>query len=400
MKDYDVMIIGGGMVGMALAVALASAMASAKSPTKRIALVDAAPLTKPDDQRLIALNYNSYCLFKNLNVWENMAPHATAIDALHVSHHGHFGVTRLSGGDCGVPVLGYVVPAKQIEAALNTALVKLPNITLYRPARLNSFSHETAGVIAHITSDAAEISLSAALLIGADGTNSSVRRLANINTDTTDYQQTASVSVTELQRAHGNIAYERFHGNGAIAMLPLQGKFAATIWTEDNAKITSLMALSSAEFLATLQKEFGYRLGRFIGSSHRHTYPLQLQTARQDFAGHVILIGNAAHTLHPVAAQGLNLALAEIAMLTDVLAAAVPSFKHFQTWQQQQLKTSLHLSHHLLQLFAQDFAPVAFARQTGMLTLNVCPPLKRRFAQKALGRDATLPELLQAASLE
>lgn len=380
------------MVGMALACALA--------PTKRIALVDAAPLIKKDDQRLIALNYNSVCLFKNLNVWENMAPYAADIQALHVSHHGHFGVTRLTSSECGLPVLGYVVPAKFIEAALANALAKLSNVTLYRPAVLNSFSTGTTGITTNITHNGAEITLSNELLVGADGTHSSVRRIAGIKTETTDYQQTAIVTVTKLQRSHANTAYERFHGNGAIAMLPLKDNFAATIWTEDNDKIKMLRALSEQDFLQTLQKEFGYRLGRFLAVGQRHTYPLQLQTARQDFSDNIILIGNAAHTLHPVAAQGLNLALAEIAMLTQMLAAEVPSWKNYQVWQQQQLTNSLHLSHHLLQLFAHAFAPVAWARQTGMLTLSLCPPLKRRFALKVLGRNSALPELLLDANLE
>jgi 2-octaprenyl-6-methoxyphenol hydroxylase len=391
-SDYDIIIIGGGMVGMALACALA--------PTKRIALVDAAPLIKKDDSRLIALNYNSYCLFKNLDAWENLAPHAADIQALHVSHRGHFGVTRLQGSECGLPVLGYVVPAQHIEAALNTALAARSNVTLYRPAVLNNFSTHTNGICVNITDNAAEITLNAALLIGADGTHSSVRRMAGINTETTDYQQTAIVTVTQLQRSHANTAYERFHGNGAIAMLPLKDNFAATIWTEANDKIKMLLALSEQDFLQTLQKEFGYRLGRFLAVGERHTYPLQLQTARQDFSGNVILIGNAAHTLHPVAAQGLNLALAEIAMLTQVIAEEDPSWKNYRVWQQQQFTNSLHLSHHLLQLFAQDFAPVAWARQTGMLTLSLCPPLKRRFALKALGRHSALPGLLLDASLE
>jgi 2-octaprenyl-6-methoxyphenol hydroxylase len=385
-NNYDIIIIGGGMVGMALACALA--------PNKRIALVDAAPLVKKDDQRLIALNYNSYCLFKNLNVWENMASHAADIQALHVSHQGHFGVTRLHHSECDLPVLGYVVPAKHIENALNTALMQHSNITLYRPAVLNSFSTDETGIKTNITHLAEETTLSAKILIGADGTHSSVRSLAGIKTETTDYQQTAIVTVTELQRSHAHTAYERFHGNGAIAMLPLKNNFAATIWTEDNIKIKNLMTLSDQEFLQTLQKEFGYRLGRFLSVSQRHTYPLILQTAQQDFSDNIILIGNAAHTLHPVAAQGLNLALAEIAMLTQVISDETPQWKNYQAWQQQLFANSLHLSHHLLQLFAHDFAPIAWARQTGMLTLNLCPPLKRRFAQKALGRTLNLPELL------
>jgi 2-octaprenyl-6-methoxyphenol hydroxylase len=377
-------IIGGGMAGMTLACAAASSL--------RVALIDATP-EKKEDHRLIALNYSSYCLFENLGVWKKMAAHATAIETVHVSQRGKFGVTRLQHTELNLPVLGYVIPARFIEAALQQSL---GNVTIMRPAALQALSQDENSVTAVIKTDDGEKSLTAKLLVGADGTHSTVRKLADMSLEVTDYQQTAIVTETELQRSHQHIAYERFHADGAVAMLPLSGNRAATIWTDKNSEIEKLIKLSDEEFLQALQKKFGYRLGRFLRTGTRFTYPLLMQTVRQTRNGNIILVGNAAHTLHPVAAQGLNLALAEIAMLMQTISAtpAQPEWQAYELWQQKKLAGSIQLSHHLLRLFSVDFAPVTWARQAGMLGLELIPSLKRRFAVKALGRGDELPALL------
>lgn len=383
-NHYDMIIIGGGMTGMTLACAAASSL--------QVALIDATP-EKKEDHRLIALNYSSYCLFENLGIWEKMAAHATAIETVHVSQQGKFGVTRLHHTELNLPVLGYVIPARFIEAALQQSL---GNVTLMRPAALQALSQDENSVAAVIKTDAGEKTLTANLLVGADGTHSTVRKLADISLEVTDYQQTAIVTAIELQRSHQHTAYERFHADGAVAMLPLSGNRAATIWTDKNSEIEALVQLSDEEFLQTLQKKFGYRLGRFLRTGARFTYPLVMQTVRQPRKGNIILIGNAAHTLHPIAAQGLNLALAEIAMLMQtILANSVPpEWQAYELWQQKKLAGSKQLSHDLLRLFSMDFAPVNLARQAGMLGLELIPSLKRRFAVKALGRSDDLPALL------
>jgi 2-octaprenyl-6-methoxyphenol hydroxylase len=391
-RHFDAVIIGGGMVGKTMACALA--------PHMRIALVDAAPLTAPDDHRLIALNYSSYCLFKNLGLWDALAANATPIHAVHVSQRGHLGMTRLQHDELNLPVIGFVVPAKFIEEALTNTLKNFTDLTLLRPATLKNLTRH-ADHVSLLLHD--ESVLTANFIIGADGTYSSVRELAGIASEVTAYQQTALVTVTTLQRTHRHIAYERFHTKGgAIAMLPLGENHAATIWSADNAVIDKLMQLDDNAFLQTLQTDFGYRLGRFLKTGPRYTYPLQMQKAAQDHIDKVILIGNAAHTLHPVAAQGLNLALAEIAMLTQIILASPqhPAWHDYLAWQQKQMAASIHLSHHLLHLFAVDALPVRKARSAAMLALDLCAPLKRRFALKALGRSLHLPALLRDAALD
>lgn len=379
--QFDIIIIGGGMVGAAMACAL-------RDHGLKLALIDASPISSAEDHRLIALNYSSVCLLKNLNLWPTLHPQAAAINEVHVSHRGHFGTTRLTAAQTEFSTLGYVIPAKYITTALYE---NLNHITLIRPATLKNIHNHSIT----IETPQGEQSLSAKIIIGADGTHSTVRELLAIPTTKTDYQQSALVTTTELNRSHHHIGYERFQSNGAIAMLPLTGNRAATIWTAPNDVIAQLKQLTDDEFLQQLQKQFGYRLGRLIKTTARYSYPLQHIQATEKVRGQVILIGNAAHTLHPIAAQGLNLALFEIAELADYFATQ-PLDKIFLTnFAAQQQKISTRLSHYLTSLFSNDLFIMKTARQTGMLSLDLCPALKERFISHAMGRSGKMPSLLR-----
>lgn len=390
--QYDIMIIGSGMVGASLACAL-------RETNLRIALIDASPLSMPDDPRLIALNDNSYCLFKNLGIWENLIDDAAPIKQVHVSDRGHFGKVRITATELGLLNLGYVVPAKNINAALEKTLEQCPHIEILRPAKLVSLTQHQNDATVVLETPKGNIQLTATLIVGADGTNSTVRQLLHIETQQVDYQQNALVTITELQHDHQSIAYERFHQTGAVAMLPLTGLRVATIWTDTKLRIEELMQLSDAEFLLALQQQFGFQLGRLMKISQRHFFPLQMCLANETLKEHVILIGNAAHTFNPIAAQGLNLALAEIAMLAQTIIAqaktlATPHWQNYLAWQKQQQTNSLRLSKQLPRIFSDNFMPVNIARQLGMMAVNLCPPLKRRFARKAMGKTPLLPSLL------
>jgi 2-octaprenyl-6-methoxyphenol hydroxylase len=386
---YDLIIIGSGMVGASLAAAL-------RESALKIALIDSTPPHPAEDHRLIALNYSSYCFFKNIGVWDKLAPYAESIQQVHISNRGHLGAVRLCANELNLATLGYVVPAKYINAALQNLLETQKNITLFRPATLKNFTQHATHVSAQLQTAENEILLDGKFLIGADGTQSTVRTQLGIPIETIDYAQNALVTVTELQRPHLNMAYERFHATGAIAMLPLKENRCATIWTDSTKTIQELLELDEAAFLAILQKQFGYRLGRFQAISKRYTYPLKMLTSTQIHNARVLLIGNAAHTLHPIAAQGLNLALAEIAMLTQIilLDADNPNWEKYLAWQQQQQTASTQLSHKLPWLFANDFSLIHFGRQLAMIGLNNCPTLKKEFARRAMGRTTALPRLL------
>lgn len=391
--QYDIVIVGGGMVGASLACALANT-------SLRIALIDSAPLNTQNDHRLIALNYGSYCLLNNLNVWPTLTPYAAPIQSIHVSDRGHFGMVRLNADELGLDTLGFVVPAKEINNALNHALSALKSIDILRPAKLKSLIQHANGASLIIETDDDEKHIETALVVGADGTHSTVRQQAGIDTEVTKYHQSALVTITELQRPHQNIAYERFHPNGALAMLPLTGQRVATIWSDTTSEIEKLMVQDETTFLETLQKQFGYRLGRLLKTKTRYVYPLEMMEAKQMIKQHVVLIGNAAHTMRPIAAQGLNLALAEIAMLAQMLSDQQASlltlnWQSYIDWQQEQQTNSTHLSHQLPRLFSRDFTLMSLVRQLGMLGLDLCPAAKKQFAWRAMGRKGNLPRLLQ-----
>lgn len=418
---FDIAIVGGGMVGGSLA-------ASLKNTDLRIVLIDAAPVQVSEDARLIALNETSIQFFKHLELWPALEPYATPIEQIHVSRRGHFAITRIGCKEFKMKALGYVIPAKYINSVLYSTLTKASNITLIRPAKLKTFmqSDECISLTIINESDAQPMlingsnvlppfinesgaesplinesgaespfinesniqSLQADVLIGADGSVSTVRDILNIPIEKLDYQQSALVTSTLLQRDHQNIAYERFLQDGAIAMLPLQNRQAATIWTASNEAVISLMNLSDEDFLKKLQDYFGYRLGRFLGIEKRMTYPLQLLTAKQCIKDNVLLIGNAAHTFHPIASQGLNLALSEVAHLEKFFLSSGKklSLRTLQINRSQE-KFSKHLSHHLTWIFSRESFILNATRQIAMLGLDILPGVKERFARRAMGKQ-------------
>lgn len=394
MLRYDLIIVGGGMVGAGLAAAL-------QQSNLRVALVDAR-LPSSNDPRLIALNAGSCQFLANLGLWDKLAEHAAAIHQVHVSYQGHFGSVRLNREEAHLPQLGHVIPAYHIESALNESLEALPNVTSYRPAKLDKIVQEETGATLTITTEAGEKTLHAALVIGADGTESTVRTQLQIKTDMVDYEQSALVTRTLLNRSHQHIAYERFNANGAIAMLPLVGNECATIWTADNQTISHLMSISDQEFLDALQTSFGYRLGRLIGTAKRHVYPLRMVRAEKAIAGSVLLLGNSAHTLSPIAAQGFNLALYEVATLVDAIqahcltGAALNSLNLQQVIAktEKQQSVSIGTSHRLTEFFANRHPLASIAVQLGMVGLDVATPIKKRFITTIMGRAGQVPKLL------
>ena len=388
----DIVIVGGGMVGASLACALAD------SPL-RVTLIDATPFAAKEDHRLIALNYSSYCLFKNLNLWSALAPHASPIQQIHVSDRGHFGKVRLHASDIDLSALGFVVPAKYINAALEQRLQSLPHLQILRPAELKQLTLCDGYTELRIAHENLEQTITTKLVVGADGTTSTVRQQLGLQTEEVEYHQSALVTTTTLQRSHLQTAYERFLPTGAIAMLPLSENQCATIWSDDTDKIHLLKSLSDADFIQILQTTFGYALGRFVGVGARLSYPLKMLKSAQTHVDSVVLIGNAAHTLHPVAAQGLNLALSEIAMLYDCLNASAFAFQPgdlnaFFAWQKQQQNQSTDLSHSLVKVFGSTSSCMTAARQWGMLGLDLLKPAKRFFSRRAQGRTGKTPSLL------
>lgn len=391
---YDLIIVGGGLVGAGFACSLTQT-------GLRIALVDAR-LPSSEDPRLFALSASSCQFLANLGFWPKLAPHAAPIKQVHVSHQGQFGAVRMHHAEVNLPELGHVIPARHIEAVLNTALTKLSDVDVYRPARLRDLhqsDHEANIVLETAEGD---LHLQARIIIGADGTASTVRSLANVPVKVNDYQQSAIVTRVQLRRPHQNIAYERFCRHGAIAMLPLRGDECASIWSASTAEAERLAQLSDDDYLAELQKMFGFRLGKLQSINKRHVFPLKMTRAERSHDRCVLLLGNAAHTLHPIAAQGFNLALYETAVLVEGITAKLKGGESISAFDlnamlehaRQQLSVSVGVSHWLSQLFAYDSAPLNMLLSLGMTGFNTVAPVKKKFMNMMTGRSGRVPTLL------
>lgn len=394
---YDLIIIGGGLVGSSLCAAL-------KDSGLRIALVDAR-VPSADDPRLFALNHLSCQLLSNLGLWSKLKEQSAAIFEVHVSHQGHFGAVRLKSKEVNLESLGHVIPAHHIESELNAVVANLSNVIIYRPATLQTLKQNHQVEIT-ITTESGLETLSGNFLIGADGTHSTVRALTQINTKDLDYQQSALVTRTTLARDHKNMAFERFTEQGAIAMLPLPNQECATIWSANPEIISSLMHLSDELFLQKLQNEFGYRLGRMQHISKRHVIPLRGISSETMCKGNVFLLGNAAHTLHPIAAQGFNIALFEVAIFAEHLMnkikrqelLSVDDLKQIDTQISNQITSRLKFSNRLTQLFSNNSILKNGAITLGMLGLDTIAPIKKRFIQELLGINGPVPDLLLSAN--
>lgn len=402
MKHFDVIIIGGGMVGAGLACALQELSVS-------VALIDAR-IPSSNDPRLFALNTHSCHFLKNIGVWSACSPYATAIKQVHVSKAGQFGVVRLKASEVELSALGQVLPAYYIERAINNKLATLPNVTILRPAQLKTIVQEKDFAQLTITIDGVEQMLSSSCVLAADGTDSTVRTQVGIPTKIVEYEQSAIVFRTTLQRPHQHIAYERFIGEGAIAMLPLinpsENEYEyATIWSTTNKIVKALLSLSEKDFLLALQEAFGYRLGRFQHTSQRYCYPLRMVEAQENFIGSVLLLGNSAHTLHPIAAQGFNLALYEVATVVEKMkeisskqqVISVEALKPIKATMEKQINASLSVSDRLPQVFANK-GLLSLLRPIAMLSLDIAVPIKKHFINRMMGKIGSMPSLLLSTS--
>jgi 2-octaprenyl-6-methoxyphenol hydroxylase len=388
-KIFKVIIIGAGPVGISLAVALANL-------PLHLTLLEANPIATAINiaERPLSLTYSSQQILAQLNLWQKINACATPIHQVHISDRGHFGFTRINAKDENVPALGYVVPAGSLANIFNAELLALANIQLLNPARLQNLEwHDNQWTVHYETNNAIN-NLQADLIIAADGTQSLVRKLLNIDTEIKDYQQSALVTTIDLSRDHKNVAYERFIEQGAIAMLPLSQQRMGCVWTEATDQINALHALSSEEFLARLQSSFGYRLGKLQKCNERIVHPLKKVFAKECVRPGLVLIGNAAHTLHPIAAQGFNLGLGDVKLLVKIIGEALAQeknpgdiavLKNYEQQRQPKVNWIMQFTDKLTRIFSHDFLPLSLARNSGLISLDLIPPLKKRLAKRLMG---------------
>ena len=405
MSRYDVIIIGGGMVGASLACALSG-------QDLRVAIVEAVQPGVRDapgyDERAIALAYGTKRIFTGLQLWDELAAAATPIHRIHVSDRGHFGMTRMDRSDEGLSALGYVVPARVIGQVLGDAVAHLDGVDFYCPARVSAVRRTEAEVQIDIIRNNASETLSARLLVAADGVNSAIREQFGIDSRESDYKQTAIVTNITPQLPHRNIAYERFTETGPLALLPMTEQRCAVVWTVASEHADEVMALDDDAFLARLQERFGYRLGSLKRPGLRQAWPLKLLQATESVRERLALVGNAAHTLHPIAGQGFNLGARDIAVLAEVLVEAVRNgqdpgalevLDRYAAWRHADHQSVTVFTDGLARLFTLPLPALGMARSAGMLALDLLPPAKRLLTRMTMGRGGKTPRLARGLPL-
>lgn len=403
--SYDVLISGGGLVGASLACALSG-------HGLRIGLIEAvassADAQPAYDDRAIALAAGTQRIFAAMGLWPALAERATPIHRIHVSDRGRFGFTRLDRAEEGVPALGYVALGRDLGTVLTARVAQLSDVDVVCPARAIGVDFAPDHTQVRVQDVNGERRVTARLLVAADGAQSTLRDLLGVPTTVWEYGQTAVIANVTPERPHDHVAYERFTDTGPLALLPMSEGRCALVWTLRDDQVESVMALDDAAFLARLQDRFGHRLGSLTRVGKRSAYPLRLVRARESVQPRLALIGNAAHTLHPIAGQGFNLGLRDVAALVDVLLDAqrgdqdiggLAVLNRYADWRRTDHRRVIAFTDGLTRVFASPLPPVALVRDLGMLALDLLPPAKRLFARLTMGKAGRLPRLARGLEL-
>jgi len=387
----DIAIVGGGLVGLSAALAL-------QHPDRYIKVLESSALQQQDstglNARSIALSYASVQIFKALGIWQEIKKAAAPIKTIHISSRGQWGVTRLRAKDYEIEAMGYVIESRKLGAILFDQIARSKSISLVTGAEFKSLEFGER-VQLRYRSEKKLNKLSASLVLIADGAQSKARSSVGIEHRMIDYTQAAIITNVEVSRPVSGAAYERFTGEGPLAMLPLGGTRYACVWTHDPQSSERLMQLDDQQFAESLQQSFGFRLGFIERVGQRYSFPLHRTEALELVKNRCLLIGNAANTLHPVAGQGFNLALRDVASLSHLLESqAIAIFNEdsitrlldeYQSLRTAEQRSVVRLGDGLVNLFSNDLPVLKQVRAGALALLDVIPPLKAEVALSGMG---------------
>ena len=385
--DGNVLVVGGGLVGASLAIALDAAGC-------RVTLVEAAAPradAQPSyDERNLALARATVNGLAAIGVWPLAAAQATPIRHIHVSRAGEFGSARLDAARHGVDALGWTLPARELGAALLRRLDTCQRLVRLAPASLTGLTRLDDGWRAEIKTPDGVQQVDAALLVGADGTESFVRAQLGIQADLHDYQQTLFVCTVTPERDPVHRAWERFSDEGPIAMLPLAERRCGLVLTVATDVAAEVAGLNDADFIAFAQRRFGWRLGRLSRPGKRHPYAIKRVAARQLVAPRAVLVGNAAQTVHPIGAQGFNLGLRDALTLAELVAdAADPGsqelLERYAARRAPDREGTMAMSHDLVRFACMPEPWLAPLRSLALLAYDRIPPLQHALARRGMG---------------
>lgn len=399
--DFDVLIVGGGLVGATLAVALGQHL------DLRVGLIEAQAIDEQSpqplyDARSVALAHGTRLILAQLGIWPLIESDCQVIENIHISERGRFGVTRLNACEEGVPALGYVIENASLGRVLMHRLRQQDNVQLLSGREVIGLQQNTDSAVVRVRT-AHRQSLRAKLVVAADGAHSALRTMAGIEVKQRDYQQVAVTTNVSTENPHNNIAYERFTDSGPLALLPLSGGRCSMVMTVSKKSKGDILSLDDAGFIAFLQQRFGQRLGRFTRVGRRSGFPLALISAQSGSVGRLLLIGNARHNLHAVSGQGFNLAMRDVGTLAQLLLsgryqdpAAVALLQTFEQCRGSDHRVMEVFTDTLARLFTVPFKPLAHARGMGLIATDVLPFMHHTLARQSMGLRSPLPVLPSA----
>ena len=389
----DIAVIGGGLVGLSAALAL-------QKPGRHISVIESGSLEQKESAglhaRSIALSYASIQIFRALGLWQQIKTLAAPIKTIHISSQGEWGVTRLRAPDYELDALGYVVESQVLGNLLLDKIRESKTINLRTRSDFESaeFSDSDKANLSYRSGGKLH-QLNAGLVLVADGAQSKARSSLGIEHRDIDYAQAAIIANVEVSKPGSGIAYERFTKNGPLAMLPLGGKRYACVWTHDPDISSELTQQDDEQFIASLQHSFGYRLGFIEKVSPRFSFPLHRTEALGLVKKRCLLLGNAANTLHPVAGQGLNLALRDVASLSELFSkqkilcldesSVSRLLDAYETERVAEQRQVARLGDGMVTLFSNDLVVLKKLRAGALALLDIVPPLKAEVAMSGMG---------------
>jgi 2-octaprenyl-6-methoxyphenol hydroxylase len=407
---FDIVIAGGGLVGRTLALALARLVPEGFG----IALVDAEPKGAKSngarDARALALSVATKNLLSVLGLWATLEPSAQAVETIEITdspldaalrpHFLGFDVELKSAG-----AKASMVEHGDLVSVLAPAMATEPRIELFAPDAVIDFEVDAFSVRAHLRSGK---TIEAALLVAADGKHSRLREKAGIKCVGWSYPQVGIVTTVAHARPHNGRAIQHFLPSGPFAILPLKGDRSSIVWTEERLAGETIMSMDEAGFLAELTKRFGHRLGEIALAGPRQSFPLDMQIARNFIADRFALIGDAAHVVHPLAGQGLNIGMRDVAALAETIVDAARlgldigsevQLERYERWRRFDSAFSAAVMDGMNRLFSNDNAPLRVLRDLGLGLVDRAPGVKRFLVSEAAGATGTLPHLLKGEAL-
>ncbi|MDX2233038.1 MAG: FAD-dependent monooxygenase [Hyphomonadaceae bacterium] len=410
-RDADVIIAGGGMTGLTLGLALAQAGLSVIVADAVLASAQTAPTY---DGRASAIAYASFRMWTALGLADALSPHAQRIESILVTDGRvrggasllslAFDRRELDAREDG-EALGYMLENRHIRAALGAAAARQPSLQLIAPVAVTGYAADAGGVTVLLADGRA---LRAGLVVGAEGRRSTIRETAGIRTTGWAYDQTAVVCTVAHQKPHDGVAHEYFLPSGPFAMLPLTQNRCNIVWTERPAIADALRAMSDDDFMAELRARFGDHLGAVTLAGPRFAYPLSLQIAERWIDQRMVLIGDAAHGVHPIAGQGLNVGLRDVAALAECIVDGMrvgldagdgEMLTRYQRWRRFDTTSMALVMDVFNRLFSNDLPVLRQLRGRGMAVVDAIGPARRFFMREAAGGSGALPKLLKGEAL-